>query len=223
MKTETKRKLISVVFPERCPYCKDVVKPLETACEDCKKTVEKDIYKKLIRGDYRVLSAVQYDGICKDAILKLKFGKKKQYAYQLAKLMAEKLQAELEAVSFDVITFVPLHKDTLKERGFNQSGLLAKYLSELLGIPCEALLKKTKKNKPQHECLGKKREENVTGVFKCIAKANIEGRKILLVDDIVTTGFTLAECAQTLKEKGAEDIFCVTFALTLQKNSLKTD
>lgn len=219
MKTETKRKLAAILFPERCPYCRDVVKPCETACEDCKEIINAKTYRTVIRDDYLVLSAVPYKDECSDAILRLKFGKRKQYAYQLAKLMAEKMQAEFKALDFDAITFVPLHKETLKDRGFNQSELLAKYISELLQIPCESYLKKCKKTKPQHEVIGEKREENVKGVFKLSGKPDIKGKKILLIDDIVTTGFTLAECAKVLTENEAEEIFCLTFAKTVPKTT----
>lgn len=219
MKTTTKRKLLSILFPERCPYCKDVIKPCEIACEDCKKILPTHSYTKHIAGSFEALSAVPYDGSFKDAILKIKFGNKKQYAYQLARLMTEKLEAKLEALDFDVITFVPLHPDTLKERGFNQSELLASFIAENLNLPCESLLKKTKKNKPQHKVEASKREKNVKGVFKCGGKPHLEGKKILLVDDIVTTGFTLAECAKKLSEKGAEEVFCLTFAITLPKTT----
>ncbi len=219
MKRETKRKLISVIFPERCPYCRDVIKPCEICCEDCLTNMPQKVYRKLVGGRYRVISALPYKDSYKAAILRVKFGKKKQYAYQLAKLMAIKLLEEYESSAFDVITFVPLHAETLKERGFNQSELLAKHLSEFTDIPCEALLKKTKKNKPQHNVTADKKEKNVKGVYRATDKTLISGKKILIVDDIVTTGFTLAECAKTLDKNGAEEICGLTFAITLPKTT----
>lgn len=219
MKSEIKRKLISVLFPERCPYCREVVKPCEIACEECKEILPSHVYTKNIVGGFKVLSAVPYRDSFSAAILKVKFGKKKQYAYQLANLMTEKLKAEGENINYDVITFVPLHPVTFKERGFNQSELLARCISETLNIPCEALLKKTKKNEPQHNLRADKREKNVKGVFRPTDKSLIKDKKILLIDDIVTTGFTLAECAKVLSEKGAEEVFCLTFAITLPKTT----
>lgn len=219
MKRETKRKLISVLFPERCPYCNDAVKPCEIACADCREILPQHTFTKKIAGGKTVLSAVPYKDSFKSAILKIKFGKKKQYAYQLARLMSEKLMAEVQDLNFDVITFVPLHPETLKERGFNQSELLAKYLGEILSIPCETLLKKTKLNKPQHKVLADKRKKNVEGVFRPADKSLITGRKILLIDDIVTTGYTLAECVKILEKNGGEDILCMTFAITLPKTT----
>lgn len=220
MKRETKRKLISVIFPERCPYCRDAVRPCEIACEDCKEILPEYAYTKKVAGDNTVLAAVPYKDSFKDAILRIKFGRKKQYAYQLAKMMSERLSSELKEPDFDVITFVPLHPKTLKERGFNQSELLARYIGENLQIPCEALLKKTRLNEPQHKILGSnKRKENVKGVFRCIDKKRVKGRKILLIDDIVTTGFTLSECVKMLSEYGCDKIYCMTFAITLPKTT----
>ncbi len=217
MKTDTKRKLLAVFFPERCPYCGDVIKPLDTACEDCKEEMPSDKIITQIAGIYEVLSPFPYDGKYKDAILKIKFGKRKQFAPQLAEVMAERLKKYKDVSQFDVITFVPLHKDTLKDRGFNQSELLARYLSERLDIPCEALLKKTRKNKPQHKLLARERRKNVEGVFGCTDKKLIKNKYILIVDDIVTTGLTLSECIKVLKNNGAEDIFCITFAKSQSK------
>lgn len=219
MKYEIKRKLVSVIFPERCPYCRDVIKPCEIGCEACLTSMPQKIYRKLVGGRYRVISALPYKDIYKAAILRVKFGNKKQYAYQLAKLMASKFSEEYASSDFDVITFVPLHNETLKERGFNQSELLARHLSEFTGIPCEALLKKTKKNKPQHNVTADKKEKNVKGVYRATDKTLISGKKILIIDDIVTTGFTLAECAKTLDKNGAEEICGLTFAITLPKTT----
>ena len=218
MKTETKRKLLAILFPERCPFCFDVIKPLETACEDCKEAMPSKNYTTLVSGMYEAFSPFPYDGKYKDAILKLKFGKLRQFAPQLAQITAERLKEHKDVSEFDVITYVPLHKDTLKERGFNQSGLLAKHLSENLGIPCEGILEKIKKNEPQHKLLAKERKKNVEGVFGCADKKLVKGRKIILVDDIITTGLTLSECIKVLNSKGADEIFCVTFAKSQPKS-----
>ena len=218
MKTETKRKLLAIIFPERCPYCGDVIKPLETACEECKESMPSKNYTTLVSGMYEVFSPFPYDGKYKDAILRLKFGKLRQFAPQLAQITAERLMENKDISDFDVITFVPLHKDTLKERGFNQSELLAKHLSEYSGIPCEPLLIKTKKNEPQHKLMAKERKKNVEGVFRAVDKKLIKDKKIILTDDIVTTGLTLSECINTLNNKEAKEIFCITFAKSQPKS-----
>lgn len=219
MKSTTVRKLKSIFFPERCPYCRDVVRPCEIYCEECKGKMPKHTYKKKIRGVYEALSVVPYDGIFKDAILRLKSQKREQYAYQLAQYMAIRLKEEFGILSFNTITFVPLHPQDLKSRGFNQCELLAKHLSEALEIPYESMIKKTKKNKPQHDLPANKRFKNVEGVFKPANKNLIKGKRVLLIDDIVTTGSTLGECAKILEENGALEIYCMTFAISLLKTT----
>lgn len=219
MKTTTKKKLKAIFFPERCPYCRDVIRPLEMYCEECKETMPAHNYKKNILGVYEAFAVTPYEGPYKNAILRIKSGKRKQYAYQLAKYMAEKLLEEFEELSFNVITYVPLHPEDFKNRGFNQCELISKHLSEILKIPYEPLLKKTRKNKPQHDLPASKRKKNVEGVFKAVDKSKIPGKKILLIDDIVTTGCTLGECIKVLEENGASDIYCMTFAITLKKTT----
>ncbi len=219
MKTETKRKLLSIFFPERCPYCGDVITPCEMYCEECKDKIPINTYKKKISGVYEILSVAPYEGIFKKAMLRFKFQKLEQYAYPLARLMAEKIIKEFETLCFDVITYVPLHPDDLEERGFNQCELLAKYLSEAVEIPYENLLKKTRKNKPQHMLVANKRKKNVEGVFKPLDKARIKGKRILIIDDIITTGCTLNECIKVLEKSGALEIYGMTFAITLSKTT----
>lgn len=219
MKVETKRKIASVFFPERCPYCSELVLPCEIACDECIQDMPKEIFHKQIGGIFSVASALPYKDQYKDAILRLKFGKRKQFSYQLAKYMYLKFFGEVIFEDYDLISSVPLHKDNLKERGFNQSELLARDLSRFINVSYTELLNKSRKNKPQHSLTGDKREKNVKGVYRCIDKSLVEGKRILLVDDIITTGFTLTECASILEKAGAKEIMCLTFAITLPKTT----
>ena len=102
---------------------------------------------------------------------------------------------------------VPLGRKRLKWRGFNQAEEIGKELSKSLEIPLiNDVLIKTKENSPQMELTGKEREENILGVFSCQNKEEIQGKKILLVDDVYTTGATMEECAKVLKSAGAKEI-----------------
>ena len=112
----------------------------------------------------------------------------------------------------DIITAVPLHKLRKKERGFNQSEILASKIGKLIGVPYVGLLVKFKKNKVQHSLPRLEREENVKNVYKAINENKIKGKNILLCDDIVTTGSTLRECAKILFEAGANKVYCATTA-----------
>ena len=108
----------------------------------------------------------------------------------------------------EVVVSVPISKERLKERGYNQSELIAKKTAECLGIPYANCMIKTKHNSEQHRLHLKDRKENVKGVYELEENKHITNKKVLLVDDIVTTGYTLAECASVLMEHGAKEVLC---------------
>lgn len=112
-----------------------------------------------------------------------------------------------------LIVSAPLHKKRLKWRGYNQSEELAKELSSRLGVKyCPDCLVKTKKTPPQAELLGKEREGSVKNVFICPEKFAVAGHRVLLVDDVYTTGSTMQECARVLKTAGARQVWGVVVA-----------
>lgn len=115
---------------------------------------------------------------------------------------------------FDLITFVPMHPIPLKKRGYNQSELLANELSKLMGIPCVSTLTKIKNTKPQHSLTAKKRRKNLKGAFRIVDKKNVSGRCVLIIDDVVTTGTTLGECAKTIQKGNPALICCATVLST---------
>lgn len=101
----------------------------------------------------------------------------------------------------------------MRKRGYNQSELIAAEASKRLELPCNALLKKIKDNPAQSSVNDrKKRTDNVSGVYKVINEELVKGKYILLVDDVVTTGSTLSECARMLCRAGAKEVYCATIA-----------
>lgn len=118
-----------------------------------------------------------------------------------------------EKIFFDVVSFVPITKKREGWRGYNQAEILAKAIAEYFGKPLAPTLKKIKETKTQVGLPKKKREQNLKGVFKLAAnKPGVEGKRVLLVDDVVTTGTTLNECARVLKSAGARSIWAITVA-----------
>lgn len=114
---------------------------------------------------------------------------------------------------YDIIIPVPISKKRLNTRGYNQSSLIAKNLAQELNIEySEKILIKTKDNKPQSEMKQDTRKSNVSGVYKVINKERINNKKVLIVDDIFTTGSTVDECAKVLKENNAESLGVFTLA-----------
>ena len=206
-----------IVFPQRCPYCRNLVEETEYACKNCRKDMPQDGIYQGVLGGYRCASRLPYQGRYKRAVLNFKFNGKKQHKTQFAQILYEEVSRYYEDMVFDCVTFVPMHKKALKKRGYNQCKLLAQELSKLMGIPCVKVIEKVKNTDPQHELTAKKRKTNLKGAFKIIDKSQIKGKTILIIDDIITTGSTLSECAKTINKAKPQMICCLTLLSVTEK------
>lgn len=202
-------------YPQRCPYCNKVVEHDEIACTTCIQSISSDGYTHGIMDGYRCTSPLKYEGKFKRAIIKYKFKGKTQYTQQFAQLIAKQIDIAYPDMKFDMITYVPMYKKDYKNRGYNQSQLLAQAVSELTKIPYVDTLIKKKQTKPQHTLPAQKRKTNLYGAFSLIDKSRVKGKTILLLDDIVTTGRTLHECAKVL-QRGKPNLVCCITLLTVQ-------
>ena len=109
------------------------------------------------------------------------------------------------------MTPVPLHPRRMRGRGYNQSALLADHVSRISGLPVRDLLKRTRDTPPQANLGGRsQRQDNVEGGFTC--REDVRGAKVVLVDDVVTSGSTMAACAQALKKRGAASVWGIALA-----------
>ncbi len=161
-------------------------------------------------------SAVLHEGIIRTRIHQFKFGAQMEWAPFLVELL-EIAYAGWGLPAPDLIVPVPLHLKRLKERGFNQSGLLAGELARKLRVPVSfgAIIRKNR-TEPQTRLNRRERLKNVKGAFELSGAQDVRGRRILLVDDVFTTGTTLSECARTLKRKGgASEVHAVTVTRAL--------
>jgi ComF family protein len=113
---------------------------------------------------------------------------------------------------FDLIVPVPLHPARLRERGFNQAELLAKTLTQKIGVPVFAALERIRYTTTQTAFDRIDRTENLHNAFRLRKKVTVRELQVLLVDDILTTGSTLSECARVLREAGARSVYAVTAA-----------
>ncbi len=122
-------------------------------------------------------------------------------------------RADTVASAKTVIVPVPLHVKRLREREFNQSAIIGSIIGKKFGIPVAATaLVRHRNTKPQVELDGKERKENVIGAFSVEDRTAIEGKEIILVDDVYTSGSTINECAKVLKKNGADKVYVVTIA-----------
>lgn len=157
-------------------------------------------------------SVLIYNEKSSPAILRFKYGGRKTFALPLAKLLVKRfLETEILA---DVVTFVPMPKEREKQRGYNQSRELCQEFSNLTQIPMIESLERIKLVERQ-ATLGKQdRKKNLEGSFGAVNKSNFKGKEILLIDDVVTTGATADECAKTLLNAGAKNVFVLSIAKT---------
>ena len=207
--------VLDLLFPPRCPFCRALLQDYEkNLCRRCLSTlpsVPEAADSQSFRHIERCISPLYYTGKVRDSLLRYKFGGLRIYAKTYAVLMAERL--EKRGLSFDVITWVPLSTKRLLSRGYDQAKLLAVEIAKRRGIPCECLLIKMTDTPPQSGTHSRReRESNIKGVYRPTALSLIQGRNILIVDDIVTTGSTLGECARVLKTAGAKSVSAVTVA-----------
>lgn len=222
------KQLSYILFPRRCPYCSRVIRPSENICNSCKHNLpeisspvcrkcgyaQEDCFCMGKMNFYDSVIAPYYyrDEIVKQ-ISRMKFYEKPQLSVDMARDMYEALKREYSNESFDYICFVPFSSRQKKTREYNQSELLAAELSKLSGIPVNDALIKLFDVNTQHRLGKDARSGNVFAVFDVNPESQIEGKNILLVDDIKTTGNTLHECAKLLKIFGAERVCCICYAI----------
>lgn len=159
------------------------------------------------------LAPYHYEGTLMKAIHQFKYGAKVFLADSLGPLLSQFAQRHVKA-SKDILTIpVPLHPKRLRERGFNQSLLLARHLADGLDTELDFLsLRRVKYTLPQTGLGKEERRKNVRSAFRLVNPKAVKGKLILLVDDVATTGNTLNECARVLKRSGAKKVLCLVLA-----------
>jgi len=158
-------------------------------------------------------AAAYYGGPLRAAIHAFKYRGKTALVRPLGQFMGEVGRRHLQLSEVDGLIPIPLHSTRLQERGFNQAGLLARELGRQWGIPVWTnLVGRVVPTVPQSELSEAERRRNVRGAFALTRSAGVEGCRLLLIDDILTTGSTTAECARALRMGGAETVGVFTLA-----------
>jgi ComF family protein len=148
-----------------------------------------------------------------DAIHRFKYQGASRLAKPLGTFLAEYEDSEFPFSEFELILSVPLHPRRLRQRGFNQSLLLARCVSRAHSIPLDfASLQRTRHTEPQTQLSGPERQKNIRGAFEVRRAGAIAEKHILLIDDVFTTGSTVQECAKVLLKAGAKQVDVLTLA-----------
>lgn len=209
------KNLIYLFYPKRCPFCNKIIDKNLCICTSCDESIKRELKIKKImieelNKEVICVSPFSYNEPIKTAICDYKFKGILDYSDLFSKEVSKVVSDYFKDI--DIITAVPLYKIRKRERGFNQSEILASKIGKIIGVPYIELLVKFKNNKVQHSLPKLEREENVKNVYKAVNEDKIKGKNILLCDDIVTTGSTLKECAKTLFLAGASRVYCATTA-----------
>ena len=207
--------------PVRCPYCDKVIEQNEIVCRDCRKEFPKMCFKRYAAGGHPCAAAFPYDGGYARAVCRLKFRNRCDYAKPLAAQVVQAVLETLDDKSFDFITCVPMHSKDKSRRGYNQAELLARECAEIMSLPYLDVLEKHKRNKPQHKTRGRDRFKNVHGVFRLTDREAVRDCHILVIDDIITTGNTLGECASVLYKGKCRSVSCAVVCTTIDGYSNK--
>lgn len=203
-----------LLFPPKCTLCGKLLKEEETDfCKMCRTEASEFMGRKTQIEFLDSFTAVwYYEGNVRGSLLRYKFGRRRSYADAYGRMLAMKLLREYPD-GFDILTWVPVSPLRKIKRGFDQGELLARAVGRELNFPPLALLKKIRNNTPQSGISDPSlRRANVLGVYRMRTDLDLKGKRILLLDDILTTGSTAGEAAKTLRCAGAKEVHCAAIA-----------
>ena len=211
--------LLDLLYPPRCAFCRRLLTGQERGvCRFCRPKlpfVPADAQVQHFKNVDQCLSPLYYYGSVRDSLHRYKFEGLTAYADIYSEFIVKCIDEN--QISCDSITWVPLSRRRLRKRGYDQAELLARGIARQMGFRPVRLLKKRRDTKPQSQTgSAVKRRANISGAYVCLKPELVAGKRILLVDDIVTTGTTLSEAAGVLKKAGAKEVIAVTLARSLR-------
>ena len=205
---------LDLFFPKKCLGCN---KPDTYLCQVCFNQIE--INLNIEKNNYlnKIITVVSYkDPAIREIIKKFKYNYIKELAKPLSQLLIKSIEnLEFGLCNLDFIVVpIPLYKTRLRKRGFNQAELLAKEIANHFNLPLETnILKRNIPTEPQANIKDdEKRKENIKGVFTITSQESIQGKNIILIDDVLTTSATLSEAGKILKKSGAKEIWALAVA-----------
>lgn len=215
--------ILRLLFPPKCIFCEALLS-IGTNPEICQSCYSKmplhdsdylspGVETTVLKGCDRVVSLFRYSGIVRETLLRYKFNDRPSYFRTLSLLLYEKLIKVTKNDTFDIIVSVPLHKKRELSRGYNQARLISECVAKKLGKPdCSRMIKRKRETAVQSTLTHEERIENVREAFYVLNPSIFNGKKVLLIDDILTTGNTIGECGRLIKEAGAAEVIGAVLA-----------
>jgi ComF family protein len=228
--------IASLFYPPACAVCAEDVQPDEYLCAGCNAKLTRisapfcakcsEPFPAAISDSFTcancshrtlhfntAVAAYRSRGLVRQIVLDFKYGRQIHLRHLVARWLLAALDDErLRSATFDVIVPIPLHPARERERGFNQSALIAELLSVHTRLPLQAALQRVRYTTTQTAFDRVERMQNLRGAFRLRKTADVRGLRVLLVDDVLTTGSTLSECARVLKTAGARSVHAATAA-----------
>ena len=231
--------LLEILYPARCPLCEEILpgrcgKRTQFACKAC---VERIPYihsprcmkcgKQLegVAQEYcqdcekrehifeRGIGVSSYSDEMRQSLHRYKYKARREYTEFYGRLMDQQCRGFVRQWGIDVLVPVPMYAHKKKVRGYNQAELLAKRLGEIWNLPVEAdMLVRCRNTRPMKELDDRERRKNLQNAFK-VRKSVVKYKKVLLIDDIYTTGSTMDACATVLKMAGVEQVYCACLCI----------
>lgn len=214
-------------YPNCCPCCGTVIPYDRLICDECAAKLatcsfcpkcgrHKCICENSELSYDGCVTVIPYTSVGRDGILELKY----RDGFNFAKLLCDPLFKRLSDYGYldaDIITAVPMTIIRRSETGYNQAEYIAKRLSKLSGIPCDfKLIRKRLRSKTQHKLDAEERQTEARSAYYPNPKRNLDGKTVILCDDIITTGSTLSACSEALRSMGCKKIYCAVLAGTVQ-------
>ena len=215
--------ILHIFFPPKCVLCKRVLSKEETdLCKTCRENQpEYGAHKIKLSFLAQWTGLWYYKDDVRTSILRYKFYGRRSYASAYGRLLAMKLQKE-GWDDTDILTWIPISRQRKRRRGYDQSELLAKALAEELGWELTPTLRKIRNTRPQSTMGGApQRRANILGAYQVIDPDLVRDKRILLVDDIITTGATASEAARMLLTAGAKEVKLATLAVASHETQRK--
>ncbi len=205
--------VLDLLFPPKCPFCGRLLEKGELLCPDCQRGLpwlEGRAGETEVELTAGCVSALRYEDKVRSAIHGYKFDGRSARSVAFGAMTAQAVGDH--GITADLVSWPSLSKKRLRQRGYDQAELLAREVGRRLGL--SVLRTVDKRERPAQSGIQGEaaRRANLLGAYVPVEPGNFEGRIVLLVDDVVTSGATLAECAKTLRLAGAERIFCATLA-----------
>lgn len=206
--------VLRLIFPPKCIFCRRVLLPGEQdICKQCQIEAEeypKSKFKISFVAGWTALW--YYKGNVRNSILRFKFRNVRSYGKTYGRFLAQHLP-DFQIPAWDIFTWAPISMGRKLSRGYDQVELIAKAMGRQLGISPVRTLQKIRHTPPQSGIADySARKANVLGAYRLRPNADVAGKRILLLDDVITTGATVSECARVLLTAGAKEVYCIALA-----------